>query len=110
MGLLKTASGILLPKKKEIPVICEYCGNVIWQHNEAKGRLWLVKGKPACAVCRVKKFGVFSKAIKSDKKNYVKDLKAKEIHAQQYANEQAIEVALASQTKTDTNEAEKRRN
>lgn len=103
----QTASGILVPEKKKIPVPCEYCGNPIWQHNEVKGRLWLVKGKPACAVCRVTKFSKMGKAIKSDRKNYFKDKKVRAELAQETANEMAIDVALASQNKTDTNEAEK---
>ena len=88
---VKSEAGIILPKKNLVGVHCYYCPQIIYKDREAKGRLWLVKGKPACAKCRILN-GRFGSIIKRDKKNYEEDLQKRE-------NFKVQKVALASQDK-----------
>lgn len=100
----KNKAGILVPKDKEVGVRCSMCPEMIWSHNEAGGRVHLVKGKPVCARCRIMKLGnpLMIKQIRSDKAKYLKDLDEKDKYQQAKADEQVRLVASQSikQTKT----------
>lgn len=50
------------------PVQCGFCPNWITPETEVNGRLYLVKGVPMCAVCRVTK-GKLAKVINRDYAN-----------------------------------------
>ena len=70
-------SGILVPQKQAVGVQCGYCPEIIFRHKEAGGRLFLYKGRPICARCRILKGSKFSKQIRADKPKYQRDVDEK---------------------------------
>jgi len=71
MEMKKTASGILIPKKKGVD--CSYCFRKIHKEQEPDGRLRLVEGRPMCPTCRAVKMSKFTSKILGDKSNHLKD-------------------------------------
>lgn len=91
-------SGIFVPNQpKPVAVQCGYCPELIWKHKEANGRLFLLKGKPICARCRILKGSKMAKKILSDRKLYLRDKELAEKIEQEKANAQVAKIAAESQ-------------
>lgn len=100
IGLQRTKSGLLIPAHKPVGVQCGFCPTIIFRHNEAKGRLFMLQGKPICAKCRILKFSKFSKQIRRDKKIFKKDMEFKERMVQDLANQKVEQLAKITQAAT----------
>lgn len=94
---VKTASGLLVPKKEVEGYPCGYCPRTIILANESGGHLFMANGKPVCAVCRIMKKSKFANQIRRDKKVYLKERAEEDQRFQNKANELAREAALMSQ-------------
>jgi len=97
----QTKSGIIIPRSKK-PALCGFCGQPVFAHNEVNGRIHFRVGKVICISCRVLS-GKQARGIVLDvARNIGKDRMEKQRVKQNKANDQAIEVALASQDNTRT--------
>lgn len=100
IGLRQTKSGLLVPYKKPVGVRCGFCPTIIFQRNEAKGRLFMCDGKPICAKCRILKFSRMKNAILGDKNKMLKDLEDRNKVLQEKENERVKELAAKTQKAT----------
>jgi len=89
--------GMYIPNKKT--TICGYCSFHIFKDNEVEKIIKYHKGKPICAVCRIKKFSSFSEQIKKDKRKFKSDTKKRKKLQQENANKLLDEILLNKEQK-----------
>ncbi len=102
--MINLSNGILIPRgaiKEKIGVRCGFCPKVIYRDEEAKGRLFVISGKPVCARCRILK-GKFGKLIRKDHKKFEEDVELKGKVGQERANRKVRELAYETQRATKT--------
>jgi hypothetical protein len=87
--------------------MCGYCPRSIFKQNEVYGKIHMIDGKPACAVCRVMKFGSghIREKITLDRAKYEEDIIARNNREQDKADKVARRVAYASQIRAREYEA-----
>lgn len=81
-------------KQKDKGTQCGYCPRLIFKKSEARGIIFSIDGKPACAVCRIKRGANWSQ-IEADKPKYEEDVAEME-------NERVRKVGYRSQVETQT--------
>ena len=95
-NLRATPSGILVPSEARTGIPCGHCPRMIWKDREAKGRLFVLSGKPICAVCRIKR-GKTGEQIKRDGRLLREDMDAREKLEKKQEQDRVIDIAIASQ-------------
>ena len=95
-----TANPILVPRPKAVQ--CGYCPKMIYKHQEAGGRLWMMNGKPACARCRIMAHRSMAARIREDEPAYRADVAERNKREQAEANKQVEHIAAESQKRTRT--------
>jgi hypothetical protein len=88
--------------KKDKGTQCSLCPRLIFKKNESRGIIFLIDGKPVCAVCRIKRGKSWSQ-IEADKPQYEKEIEEKE-------NKRVREVGYRSQVETQTDFIKKKTN
>jgi hypothetical protein len=88
-----------MSQNKPEGVQCGYCPKIIYKHNESGNKIWISKGKPICAVCRIMKHTKIANKIKKDFPKFEDAMKKKGELIQKAENERVLNVATLKHSK-----------